>query len=483
MDVVLVYPKTGWDIKQATIDLPLSVLSIASTIVDDYDVKIIDQRIDENWEKTLTNEVKEEPLCVGISSMTGTQIEHALKASKIVKKNSNAKVVWGGIHPTLLPEQTCLNNNIDIVVMGEGEIVFKNIVDNLRRNNSLHNIMGITFKENRKIKTNLPEKIIDLNNLPDIPYELVNANNYIRGCKSDIRPNIKRSLSFASSKGCPHKCTFCHNPKLDNCWRSMNAENTAKKTIELCERFNLEAINFLDDNFLVDTKRAEKIARLINGKFEWTIQARIDDLNKVTLSKMVNGGLSIVQTGIESGSDRMLQTLKKGFTVQQIIEGNKNIAKFDIWPAYYFMMGFPTETKQELMMSVDLALRLLEDNKNAQITAFYFFTPSSPGSALFEKAIKKGFRPPDNLGAWAKFSRQHIDTKEFKEDIELYKNIRFSSKLLDGKRMKNSINMPIPTFLFNWAGKYYRCRWKKHDFKTKIDNLLLDYIAKLYVKS
>lgn len=124
-EIVLIYPKTGFDIKGVSIDLPLSLLAISSTIIDKYSVRIIDQRIDKNWQRTLINELKFNPICVGITSMTGPQINYALEAAQIVRDTSHdIKIVWGGVHATLLPEQTLLDKRVDIVVIAKEKLHF-----------------------------------------------------------------------------------------------------------------------------------------------------------------------------------------------------------------------------------------------------------------------------------------------------------------------------------------------------------------------
>ena len=86
-----------------------------------YEVRILDQRVEPDWRAILRQELEKRPVCVGVSSMTGPQIRHALEISRMAKAHGAAPVVWGGIHPTILPAQTLENESIDIVVQGEGE--------------------------------------------------------------------------------------------------------------------------------------------------------------------------------------------------------------------------------------------------------------------------------------------------------------------------------------------------------------------------
>ncbi len=133
--------------RQNRTGVPIGLLAIATPLdIAGYRVKIIDQFIDRNWKDMLREELAQKPICVGISVKTGPQIRYALEASKLVKKDGNVLVVWGGIHPSLLPEQTLQNENIDIVVQGEGEETLYELVKALEHGEPLGNIRGIWYK-------------------------------------------------------------------------------------------------------------------------------------------------------------------------------------------------------------------------------------------------------------------------------------------------------------------------------------------------
>ena len=148
-ELVMVYPRTGYDIKNVSVDMPLASLSVASMVSEERETKIIDMRIDADWEKHLKQELQKEPVAVGISSMTGTQIKFGLDACRVVKdSNAHIPVVWGGIHATLLPQQTLQNELIDVVAIGEGEIVIAPLLNALEKNNEKKRL-GMLEKTNK----------------------------------------------------------------------------------------------------------------------------------------------------------------------------------------------------------------------------------------------------------------------------------------------------------------------------------------------
>ena len=143
-EVVLVQPKVGnWDDFRSHPSLPLALLSASRCVAKEFSTLLIDTRVDREWKERLKEELKNNPLCVGVTSMTGNQIGYALEISAYVKKVSAVPVVWGGIHASLLPETTLANKNIDILVTGEGEMTFLELTRALAKKTDLKGIHGV----------------------------------------------------------------------------------------------------------------------------------------------------------------------------------------------------------------------------------------------------------------------------------------------------------------------------------------------------
>ena len=207
-NVILFFPKSEESDVRV---LPASVLAVAAPLVKaNYQVKIIDQRTDKDWKKVLLNELKNKPLVFGVSALTGKQILNGLEASKIVKKNSNIPVVWGGVHPSLLSGQSLKNEYIDFVIVGEGEETLLELVKATERKTPFKNIKGLGYKENDKIFLNPLRDFINLDMSPEIPYFLINVENYIRK-KSFATGVPAREIALYTSRGCPYRCGFCYN--------------------------------------------------------------------------------------------------------------------------------------------------------------------------------------------------------------------------------------------------------------------------------
>ncbi|MBS3158890.1 B12-binding domain-containing radical SAM protein [Candidatus Woesearchaeota archaeon] len=479
-DVILVYPKTGNDVKNATVELPLSLLSIAGSLkTEGYNVKFIDARLDDNWQGHLEKELSAHPLLVCVSSMTGLQIKYALDVSKFVKENTpnGIKVLWGGAHATLMPHQTVQHDMIDAIVIGEGEIPIVNTAKALENGSDLEQVKDIAFKKKDGTIIFTPKgELPDVNQLPDLAYDLVNVEEYVKSGGT----NMQRSLPFVTSRGCPYRCTFCSTPSMTRFkWRPMNADLAYERVSKLVQKYKLDFIRFYDENFTSNPQRANELADRINGDFKWYIQARMDNLLLFDLNRLEKNGLSIVQPGVESGSDRILQMIHKGEGVDTMMKANRKLAETGIQAHYNFMMGFPTETYEEVMQTVDLALKFIEENKNAYIAGLYVFTPYL-GTPLFDFAVQNGFKVPQDLEGWSDFYRQSVSCNPWAmERMEMFQNIAMTSKLVDGKYMKQYFsNTKIPKFIFDAVSWHYKRKWKKHEFKRDTGVKILEYYTR-----
>jgi len=476
-DIIFVMPVEGFWIKfRKGNHLPASLLA-AATLLDKegYNVKIIDQRANPNWERNLRDELKQIPLFVGITTMTGPQIIHALNISKIVKQYG-IPVVWGGVHPSLMPQQTLENENIDMVVQGEGEITALELAHGLETEKPLNGVKGLWYKEGLRIKSNGVRPFLDLNELPDLPYHLVNMNDYVSNFYGH---NL---LSFFTSRGCPFNCGFCYNTIYNKRkWRALTAEKTLDRIESLIHKYKIEGVWFRDDNFFVDKKRAASILESLKTyDIVWgTSGARIDLLGALDnkfIDLMNESECKFLFIGVESGSDRILKLMGKGTTVSQILEVNRKMQRLNAIQRMNMMIGVPTETREDLEKTVSLSLKLLKGNKNAILSQFQIFTPY-PGTDLYNLSIKHGFKPPTNLEEWSKFRFEATSIPW--ADIEmkdLLRMLAFTSWFVDTKLkgLAGSSLVKLLSKLYRPVAKY---RFKNLDARLPIEIKFAEYVG------
>jgi anaerobic magnesium-protoporphyrin IX monomethyl ester cyclase len=411
MDVVLFNPspRSGWQ-AQRRVELPLSLLCPATPLaIQGYKIRIIDEFADPEWEKHLMEAIAHRPICFGVTSMTGPQILHALMACRKVKSRyPDLPVVWGGIHASLLPEQTLENPNVDVVVAGEGEETFLELVMALEKGIPLNNIRGLYYKEDGKVIRTEDRPFVDLDKQPGLSYDLINMDYYRR------RLFGRDHISFNSSRGCTFRCSFCWDPVMHKRkWRAMAPETVLDHMKRIIKDYDIRGFLFTDDHFFIDLDRAYNILDgIIRSGLDISIsklQVRADLVCKMDrdfFQLLLKAGVKRVAFGVESGSQRVLDFIHKDLEVGKIIEANKKISPYPIVPVYLFMMGLPTETPQELGESIRLAVRLTDENPRA-VKTFNIYTPY-PGTALYDMCVQFGMKTPQHLEDWAKFNFRNI---------------------------------------------------------------------------
>ena len=454
-EIILVQPKAGeWEM--AEVRPPNSLLAVAATPHHKgYKIRIIDQRIDKNWKETLRKSLND-AIIVGTTAMTGPQIKYALEASKIAKLNSDVPVVWGGIHASLLPEETIQNKWIDIVMKGEGDYAFTELVEAIEGSKEIEKVKGIYYKHKGKIKTTGERPLIDnLDKLYDYPYSLIDLQKYY-----SFKIGKSKSISLMTSRGCPFRCAFCYNTVYyKNSWRGMSAERTIDLIKRVVDDYGIRNIFFEDDNFCANIGRFKEIVKkIIQEKIDisWgllgvrvnTIKAMSDEL----LKDSVKAGCMNVDVGIESGSERMLKLITKDILIEDILSVNRRLAKYFDKTKYTFIMGMPTETEEELLQSVRFAIRLSKENPHA--LPLFFTYCAYPGTKLYDLAVRHGLRVPKNLEEWTEINYE----KAYmyypwlnKKRIRMIRNFEFTS-LFSNKNNQYKINSK----LFRMLARMYR---------------------------
>ena len=498
-DVVLIFPRTGMDFSP-TIAPPHALLSIAAPLVDaGYKVKIIDQRVDPFWDITLKKHLTPSLICAGISTMIGTQISFAIKAAQLLRNYKDGKIpiVWGGPHPSSLPEQTAESCFVDIVCVGEGEDTFLDIVNHLKSGTSIDAVSGICYRKNGRIILTPPRPFIDMEQMLPVPWQLVNVKDY-------IHPDLylrgsSRNLDIGqTSRGCPYNCGFCSSAALrKRKWRPMSAQKSIEMIVSAVRRFKLTGFWLRDDEFYIDRGRANEICEgIIREKLNvhwYTSGTRVDVFNKASdeeLFLLKRSGANVLKFGAESGSDRILKLMNKGICVEDTIRANIKAGKIGLIPAFALMMGFPTETFEEINMTVDLAARLKKDNPQAQFETIAPYT-ALPATPLFNLAIQHGLKPPGRLEGWTNWvvhEKDYVGRKlpwyGYEERMKIA-NLTYISilanvipNLMEGFR--NSVIRRLMKTLYKPFAVYFRWRFRKKLYGFVPELTIIRYLRKVF---
>jgi radical SAM superfamily enzyme YgiQ (UPF0313 family) len=346
---------------------------------------------------------KESPDLVGISF--GTQIRFsAFDLARLIKKNfPSVPIVAGGPHPTLTAEDTLENiSEIDIVVRGEGEISFLNLVKAIDNKEDLGDVRGISFRnEMGQIVSTPPQPLIqDLNSLPLPARDLLPMEKYEQ--KTILSKKI--CTSILTSRGCPYRCVYCSTSRQ---WGHQIRHRSAKNVVDEIEYLLrtypfLEGIRFFDDVFTVDKKRAidicqEIIRRKIN--INWECEVRANTIDRELAKIMRKAGCEFIDLGVESGSNRILKNIKKAITTEQAIAAVKTIKEAGIEVKAFIMHGLPGETYKDIKKTVFLSRYLFYElgieGTTQAISLIY------PGTELEKIAKEFGTLPKDF--SWSKY--------------------------------------------------------------------------------
>lgn len=404
--IVLIQPACGkYDLFIR--DMPLGLLYISRQLVPaGYDVRVVDQRVlreatAAHLEKLVT---EVEPLWVGITTMTGEPIWHAMRLAEAVRRHTRAPIVWGGIHPTILPEVTIVHPLADYLIRGKGERAALQLSEALQGRLDFDQVAGLVRLVEGAMVANKEDDDSTWSGMPPVPYDLVDIDDYARsGFDGRVFP-------IMTSRNCPHKCTFCYNSALVQKarWIPDGVEDTCNHIDFILERYRPSYLSFIDDDFFVDLKRSrvilEHVARVKPPEVKVGFRGvRISDLRRLTdedLELLERVNTRHLNIGIESGSDRVLKMLKKGMRAEQAIEVNRRLAgRKGLVPLYNFFSGIPGETEEDVRLSTRLILQLTAENPNCQISGFHQYTPY-PGNELFDVAVAAGFPVPTRLEEW-----------------------------------------------------------------------------------
>lgn len=364
---------------------PLGLLYIASYAEKhtDHEIAVLDMMVEELGFDELKKEIeKRKPTVVGITATTFTLLDTITAARAVKSVDESIKVVFGGPHAHIYPEETIRMREVDFLVFGEGELAFTELLQKINDYDKLKKVKGLVFEyKKRVINTGFQGFIEDLDSLPFPARHLTPYKKYF-----SLIAKYNPITTMMTSRGCPHRCLFCHRPHMGKIFRARSAENVVEE-IEDCVSMDIREILIYDDTFNVDRQRVLDICKLIKERgidICFDIRARVDRIDKAMLQALKEAGCARIHYGIESANQRILDILRKDITVEQAERAIKMTKHIGIETLAYFMIGNPTETKKEILNTIEFAKKLESDYCHFAIT-----TPW-PATPLYEQALQKG---------------------------------------------------------------------------------------------
>jgi len=400
-------------------NVPVSLVYLGSWLTNKgYEVRILDA-INTKNKATLFQDIQSElpdTLCVGLSVMSA-QVPNALEISRFIRRcDSHIPIIWGGAHPTLYPEQTAKSEFVDFVVRGEGELILSDLLEAIEKNDVMPNdIPGLAYKtDNKDVILTAEREFLDINESPVCDWNLV------KGLRPDsslqeISKLTEYGLPIVSSRGCPHRCTFCINSVTKLKYRCRRTD------LVLCEIERIIALGvnriwFVDEDFLANRKRVRALLDGIEEKqlsFKWFMNVRADYfrqdyLSSDDLSRLSKCGCEIVGIGAESGSQKILDMLKKDITPEDTLNAAIRLSKVGIKANFSFMIGLPDEKETDYKQTLQLIEKVMNTDDSFLIIGPQIYRPY-PGSQLYLECLQRGLIEPDSLDEWANSPYIHLE--------------------------------------------------------------------------
>jgi len=341
------------------------------------------------------------PDVVGITALTPSY-PSALRSAAIVREECpNARIVLGGPHPTALPEQVAAEPQVDAAVFGEGERILAALLGLWQRGQPIAGLAGVATRTNQGVVKG-----------PDAGFEAdIDRLGWPAKGKVLDRYGLMTRDNYGLvmfSRGCPYPCEFCASTLLWSQrvrWRS--AADLATEMLALHREYDTRYFSFEDDTFSVHRKRTLELLDAIIATglpqvpgFRWTCNTRPDRVDAELLARMKGAGCAAVAVGIEFGSRRMLEKTRKQFTADDVRRSIRLIKEAGLISSGQFMVGYPTETPDEMWETVHLA-----DELECESVMLSVATPL-PATPLYQEARRLGLIPPEGID-WARVTTKN----------------------------------------------------------------------------
>ncbi|MFC1674276.1 B12-binding domain-containing radical SAM protein [Candidatus Omnitrophota bacterium] len=364
---------------------PINLATIAAPLLKNgHIVEILDLNKADSELPVLLKKLSDfNPDYAAITFTTPLAQKAMIFASEIKKFNKVIMVIAGGVHATSFPEEVLRESDFDIVVVGEGDFVLSEIVEN----NEIASVGSLMYKNNGSILSNPRNKMIgDLDIIPYPAWNLYDLKSY-KVTRLMIRENPAGWIE--TSRGCIYNCSFCNKNIAGRTFRVKSPQRVVDE-MEYMLSCGFKEIHIVDDSFTTDMKRAEVICDKIikrGLKFPWATVTgiRADRVNLNLLKKMKEAGCYRVYYGIESGNQQILDGFGKGETIDDVRKAVRESQQAGLEVFGFFMLALPGETEETMEDTINFAKELDLDMAKMTITVPF------PATPLYEELDRKGF--------------------------------------------------------------------------------------------
>lgn len=381
-----------WDV----IEPPLSLMALSAwqkrRFGKSIDISILQAKIDfQSFMEYETVIKKLEPDVIGLRCLTiaSNQLH---RAARIASEKTSALIVAGGPYASSSPEKVVLDHNINAAVIGEGELTFEAILEHLlEKSNGWKEVAGLCVLQDGKPKRNAERPLIDdLALLPIPDYDAIDLDRF-QGLSGFSISSQKRAL-IQFSRGCPYSCAYCHDI-MKKRFRVRPPELVMAEILNLYYDHGIHDFIFVDDLFNLHAKSAEKLLNMIinepiNIRLFFPNGLRGDIISPSLIDLLTEAGMVEVNYALETGSERMQESINKRLSIPKLIDTVNYTASKDVTVGLFLMMGFPDETEED----AEQTIRTLDKMPNVHFP-YLNMVKLYEGTPLYQRAIEKGYTP------------------------------------------------------------------------------------------
>lgn len=381
MKIVLVYPNLT-RLERVTLGLAY-VASYLKT--RGHECEFVDYTWGGDEDKTIEKVRASGAKIVGFSVKSG-EVDFCVSIARRLKKEFNTTILWGGVHPSIAPEQTIAFDCVDILCVGEGEQPTAELLDSMEKGEIDTSIPNLWFKKDGKVIKNEIRTLTQDLNLPFPDRDLHDTQHYIER---------SGTVDVIAGRGCPYQCSYCVEPTYQDIFagkgkfvRYRSVEDLLDEIADLKRRFKFDRINFVDDVFTIDIRWLREFAPKYKKYFKipYTCNARIEAMREESYQLLRDSGCFTLEMGIESGSEQLRKTiLERKMSNKKIIEAFDLAHKYGLKTMSFNMVGIPTETKSQINETIKLNRRL-----NPTSILVSMFQPY-PGTGLYKLCEENGW--------------------------------------------------------------------------------------------
>ena len=384
MKILLIAPtQTAVYGKPIAVYPPLGLLYIGACLIQaGYQVRLIDQDAEKLWDEKLITEIRLlQPDIIGITAVTPTY-PAAVRLARKIKHNLNVKIVFGGIHATILPEDVISDNAVDFVVRGEGEQTVVELMNAISQKSvDFSSIQGLVWKNDGSIKINPPR--LPIENLDTLPFPAWQLIPRLENYHPPDALNMPL-ITLMTTRGCSAVCDFCSTRTIFGKKVRMHSAAYIMDQIKyLQSRYKIKEIHIADDVFTINKKRVIQICDEIQKSglkltFYFMNGLRADQVDEEILGHLKQVGFQNVAFGVETADDIMRDGVNKNLSLEQVKSAIQLAKKTGFSSWLFFIIGLWGETSDTAKNTISFVKSMQPD-----YVKFFILKPY-PGTAIYD---------------------------------------------------------------------------------------------------